>query len=196
MFLGVGSKANQKGQETSIDLLLNIGLDEKNMLEIFNQTYLGAVEVDLEEEINSVLNGKNNSIIFGAQVKSFNVNQGNFMGGLGHQAALKDELLKSPLYGNGYSLIGNIAFMGLRNNIIKTLGERNLLFIDGSKQYWMDDFIETFRNRELYLILKTTKEKSTNRYVATSEVALYNYMSATKHRDEIFSYHSRFKKKK
>lgn len=183
--LKVGDKSNIAGQETSIDLLINTCFDEQKTLDIFNKQYLTQIDLDIDEEIRSVLNGTSESMVFGAQVKSFDITSGDFTGGLGHQSILRNKLLSSSIYGNGYSLVGNIAFMGLRQNIVKTLGERNVLFIDGANKYWMPDFIQAFRSKDLYLMLKTEK-KEQNKYIATSEVALYNYMVAKTHRGQDF----------
>lgn len=184
--LKVGDKVNVSGQETPIDLLLNTVFDEKEILDIFNKTYLGEAEIDIDTQINNVLEYKDSSLIFGAQVKSFNVQKGNFMSGLGHRSNLRDLLFSSPQYGSGYSLVGNIAFMGLKTSIIRALGERNVLYVDGGGKYWMDDFIKTFRSRSLYLMLETEKVKDQkNTYRASSAVALYNYMSAISHRGDI-----------
>lgn len=183
--LKVGDKSNIAGQETSIDLLINACFNEEKTLDVFNKQYLAQIDLDIDEEIRSVLNGTSESVVFGAQVKSFDITNGDFIGGLGHQSILRNTLLSSSIYGNGYSLVGNIAFMGLRQNIVKTLGERNVLFIDGANKYWMPDFIQAFRSKDLYLMLKTEK-KEQNKYIVTSEVALYNYMAAKTHRGQDF----------
>ena len=182
IILQTGSDTNIKGQETQIDLLFNTLFNEKKTLEVFNREYLGTVQVDINEEIESILAGKPTSIIFGAQVKSFEALSGTFSGGLGHSASLRNNLLTDSTYGNGYSLPGNIAFMGQRNNIIQALGPRNVMFMDKKNKYWMDSFIEAFRQQDKYLMLKTKKEEKGKRWLATTEIALYNYTSAVSHR--------------
>jgi hypothetical protein len=73
--------------------------------------------------------------------------------------------------------------MGQRNNIIKALGPHNVIYADGKNQYWMDNFIEVFRGRHMYLILNYEKEDtSSDRRRASAEIALYNYMSSKSHR--------------
>jgi hypothetical protein len=57
--------------------------------------YNGSVELDIEAEIEKVLDVKNETKVFGAQVKSFDVTKGNFIGGLGTNTNLKNELYSS-----------------------------------------------------------------------------------------------------
>lgn len=58
-------------------------------------------------------------------------------------------------------------------NVKDALGQENVMFIDGARHYWMDEFITIFRNNEYYLQFAFDGGK--NGREITPEVILYDW---------------------
>lgn len=166
-------------QNMEIDALIGL-FDEKEVQNLFTQTVTGVAEVPDEVFLTNALTqeSKMGSTLFGAQVKSWDLDDPNRNWyPIGSRAMLNQKLQANEDFGAGYSMAGNIAFMGQLDNIKTALGAHNVIFIDGKNKYWMDRFIGDFRHKHnLYLQLDMHKTED-GRKRSTSEVALYAYQA-------------------
>lgn len=163
------------------DFLIGYVLDEKEINQLCSTNFKGVSESQLitpelqQSFIDSIP-------IFGAQIKSYNLL--NMSGNLvkpyypiGARASLVGGLVNSKKYLYGYSMAANMAYMGQKHNIITALGVNNVMFIAGTKAYWMDEFIEEFRQKKMYLSLDT-KGKTLDTFQLTAHVSLLKYSNS------------------
>ena len=174
------------GKQAPEDLLFNVffGGNTNTIKTIFNRDYQTTIPLN-ENQITEPLERAGQEL-FGAQVKSFTLTtpRGRIKpfhpigarGGLFIQYQLSQ-------YGK-LGLVGSIGFLGLQNNIIQALGQNNLMFIDGSRSYWMSDYIAHFRDLKFYLSFE--QEKNKDQLIMKPHVALYNYIGTKRHYEDEF----------
>lgn len=168
------------GKNTEVDILFGF-LDTTNKM---SQSIKGEADINLSDLENELINAMQTELTaIGAQVKSWKLDDPsrNFFP-IGSRSILGETVRRSMEYRYGWSEAANIAFLGEWKNILIALGKDNLMFVEGSKKYWMDEFIRYFRSKKLYLQLnmqivgKGSDGKSKRR--ASNEVILYAYTKA------------------
>ena len=152
---------------TISDLLLSTIDDLNKALEQNNysvEEMISIVDNNTEQEFGG----------FGAQVKARDLMKvgTNFMK-ISHQAGLAKEFnsIQSEDF-NKYSWACGVVFLGQKKNILQSLGPTNILFISGPHKYFMDEFIGTFRSRQMYLSFEMD-----DNHQATSQVGLQRYIN-------------------
>ena len=169
---------NIGGQNVKEDILIDIKTLLESAEKLNGKEYSGSSEVE-EGEILPAANVQESR--FGIQAKSFNLEQPNKdFYSLGTSADLQRNLLSNVLPNKrkqaGRTMLGNMLYMGQADSIQSALGKDNVIFVDGYKKYWMQDFIESFRKKGLWLSL-SARGADWKRDV-TSQIVLYAYKQA------------------
>lgn len=164
---------NIAAKNTPVDM----GIVVQDIEKIFTGAGQGSVQTDpniqpLLLEIQQAMQTAGN--MFGAQIKSWQFDGGSpsdFLA-IGYRGPLFNN---SPSAENDISdikwMAANMCYLGQRDNIITALGPVNVMMIAGNGQYWMDDFIDRFRKRQLYLSFDYDRSKKN----FTPHVSLLSY---------------------
>lgn len=186
--------ANIAGDNTSVDIKFDLEalLPKEATIEVS-----GSAKIDETQTANDIKNMVNKSIKeFGAQVKSRMPkidSNGNVTGWqynilpVGSRESLLARFLRTQDTNNNLEILKQkstkykplqiqsmLFFANDAENIKEALGQENIMFIDGAKHYWMDEFITIFRKNEYYLQFAFdggTKQG----YSITPEVILYDW---------------------
>ena len=185
---------NIAGDNTSMDIKFNLEalLPKETTIEVS-----GSAKIDETQTANDIKNMVNESIKeFGAQVKSRMPkidSNGNVTGWqynilpVGSRESLLARFLRTQDTNNNLEILKQkstkykplqiqsmLFFANNAENVIDALGQENVMFIDGARHYWMDEFITIFRKNEYYLQFAFdggTKQG----YSITPEVILYDW---------------------
>lgn len=154
------------GQNIQVkDIILEAGKNNINDLlfvfESLNGDGLSSQEISLtgDPQIeNMAIN------TFGAQIKAFNIkNIGTKMMKISHQKALKTIFNAQGLSNeefNKHSWACGVVYLGQLKNIIQCFGQNNIVFISGPVRMFMHDFINYFRQENLYLAFEMNNDSS------------------------------------
>ena len=182
-----------EGKSITSDILFDLGLgcDLDFIEKAMNKTYTETITPNIKKIEKLLENAANNFL--GAQVKSFVLPKKVISYARNYPIGDREKLIENFLSNNqfkAYGLVGSIAFLGMKNNIIEALGKDNLLFATGNQIQWTYDFIANFRNLHFYLSVPVEKigegETATLRF--KKSVELYNYAKAKSHWEDYYSY--------
>ena len=158
-FLTGDFKSSTTGKDTPLDLIITTLQDAE---QAFNQAEV------VVENIDKYIAGKSkyeNINVFGEQSKSWNLTSRTRFYEIGFRKNLLDSYKQQ--HPKSFRQIEKaINYLADVKNTLQVLGPLNVLISTGNQRWWMDDFLDEIRRRDMQLIFKSSNN---NYYDPSSE---------------------------